>query len=587
MASVDACRVQVWKLICDRQGSLEGEFVRVVLRGATVIDGTRSPRRRADVAIEGQRVVAVGDIDHLDGDRDVDLSGLVLAPGFIDPHTHYDAQILWDPSLTPSCWHGVTTTIMGNCGFSIAPTRPEHRAAICRTLENVEGMAVEALEQGIRWEFESFPDYLEELARIPKRLNVASMIGHTPLRLFVMGDEAMERTATREEADTMRAAVADAIRAGAIGFATSQSPNHQGDGGRPVPSRFADRDEIVHVAGGLTDAGGGIIQVTPGPGLFLEELAELAETTGRPVTWTGVLTRAGVPWPAWADEADRGSPMELLERQPGLGTTVWPQVSCRDLVMQVMLSDPFPFAMLPAFKEILGVPRPDRAAAYRDPTWREHARPQMEKHWGHRWSKTSVEETGRHGELLGRSLAAVAAERGVEPFDLFMDLSLDENLATRFRIVIANDDADELAGLLRHTGTLIALSDAGAHASQLSDACYSTHLLGHWVRERELMSLEDAVWRMTGQVAEVFDIPDRGLVRAGHFADLVAFDPDTVAPGQLERVADLPAGADRLISRSTGIEHVWVNGTAIITDGLDVEVGASGPGMVVSGRVSG
>lgn len=560
--------------------------MRVVLRGATVIDGSRSARHRADVAIESGRITAIGDVDREEGDEDVDLNGLVLAPGFIDPHTHYDAQILWDPALTPSCWHGVTTTIMGNCGFSIAPTRPEHRGTICRTLENVEGMSVEALEAGIRWDFETFPEYLEALDRIPKRLNVASMIGHTPLRLFVMGAEALSRPATHDEADAMRRAVTEAVRAGAIGFATSQSPNHQGDAGRPVPSRFADREEIVHVAGGLADADAGIIQVTPGPGMFLDELADLAARTGRPVTWTGVLTRAGVAWPPWADESRRGSPMELLERQPGIGETVWPQISCRDLIMQVVLSDPFPFGMLPAFKEVLGVPRAERLALYRDSAWRERARPQMDAHWGHRWAKTSVEETTRHGDIVGRDLAAVASERGVHPFDLFIDLSVEEDLLTRFRIVIANDDEAELSELLQHPGTLVALSDAGAHASQLSDACYSTHLLGHWVREQGTLSLEDAVWRMTGQIADVFDIPDRGLIRTGHWADLVAFDPENVAPGSLQRVNDLPAGADRLVSRSEGIHSVWVNGERIISAGEDVDLGGRGPGVLVRGRGS-
>jgi N-acyl-D-amino-acid deacylase len=538
-----------------------------ILRGAIVVDGTGGPARAADVGIDGGRIVAVGEIDGAGAAEVIELDGLVLAPGFVDIHTHYDAQILWDPDLTPSSWHGVTTVVMGNCGFGIAPTRPEHRATIARTLENVEGMSVEALQAGIPWTFETFPEYLDAVERTPKRINAGALIGHTPVRLYVLGDEAVERPANDGEIAQMRQLVAEALAAGAVGFATSKSPTHSGDGGRPVPSRLAEPAEVFEIAQALREAGRGIVQVTPGPGLFMPEFAALSQQLGRPVSWTALLT------------SSRRSAFETLEQGAAMGGEVWPQIACRPLVMQVALSDPFPFAMAPAFKEILAVPHDERAQLYADPAWRDRARPQLANR---RWDQTTVQETDRHPELRGgSSLASLAADRGTDPFDLMVDLALDEGLRTRFRVVLANDDEQELARLLRDSRTLLGLSDAGAHASQLCDACFSTHLLEHWVRETGVLTLEQAVWRLTGHTAGVFRLEGRGQVREGCAADLVAVDPDTVGVGDLERVWDLPAGADRLIARSRGIEAMWVNGTAVRIDGKDVD--GARPGVLIRG----
>ena len=479
--------------------------------------------------------------------------------------------MLWDPDLTPSCWHGVTTVIMGNCGFGIAPTRPEHRSVIARTLENVEGMSVEALEAGIPWSFETFPEYLDTLDSISPRLNVGALLGHTPLRLYVLGEEAVEREATEEEIARMRALVAEAVGAGAIGFASSRSPTHQGDGGKPVPSRLASTDELFRLASALGEAGRGIMQVTPGPGLWVEELAQLAKQVGRPVSWTALLTGFGPP----------GSATGILQRQAELGGEVWPQVACRPLVMQLNLEDPFPLAQLPAFKEVLATPRARRTELYADRDWRERARPELGRGWSKRLPKAVVAETDKNRDMIGRTLADIAAERGVEPFDVMVDLSLAEDLHTRFTIVLANDDEDELGNLLRDHRSLLGLSDAGAHASQLCDACFSTHLLSHWVRDRKVLGLEEAVWRLTCHPAQAFRIPGRGKLAPGYAADLVAFDPDTVGVSEMERVWDLPAGADRLVARSQGVEHVWVNGVAVRTDGKDVP--DARPGVLIRG----
>jgi len=541
-----------------------------VLRGAQVIDGTGSPAQSVDVGIEDGRIVAVGDVK-ANGAAEVDLDGLVLAPAFVDIHTHYDAQVLWDRDLTPSCWHGVTTVVMGNCGFGIAPTRPEHRSTIAHTLENVEGMSVEALEAGIPWSFESFPEYLDAVESAPTRLNVAAMIGHTPLRLYVLGDEATERPAKDEEIDRMRGLVAEALAAGALGFATSKSPTHAGAEGKPVPSRLAELDEVYRIAQSLKQHGRGIMQITPGAGLFINEFAELTKQTGVPVSWTALLTGIGGP----------GMALELLEATAKAGDNVWPQIACRPLVMQITFEDPFAFSSLDAFKEVLEAPRDRRVDVYADEAWRERARSGSGGVFATKWDKTTIAETDRHRALMGRTLAEIAEERGVHPLDAAIDLALEENLKTRFRVVLANDDEDEVGKLLQDERAVLGLSDAGAHASQLCDACFSTHLLSHWTRDKGVLSLEQAVWRLTGQPAQIFGISDRGLVKEGMAADLVAFDPDTVGVTDLERVWDLPAGADRLIANSTGIEHVWVNGTAIRQDGEDVD--GSRPGRLLRG----
>ena len=544
----------------------------LVLRGGKVIDGTGAPARSADVGIEGDRIVAVGDVGSTKGAEVVELDGLVLAPGFVDIHTHYDAQVTWDGDLTPSCWHGVTSVVMGNCGFSIAPTRPSDRGVIARTLENVEGMSVEALTAGIDWSFETFPEYLDALDRTPKRLNVAAMIGHTALRIYALGDEATERVATADEVEHMRAIVGEAIDAGAIGFATSKSPTHSGDAGKPVPSRLAELDEITRIASVMGEKNRGTFQATIGPGFYVKELAALSEEIGRPVTWTALLTLSEAP----------GRAKETLEKQAALGGEVWPQIACRPLIFQITLEDPFPFAMAKGFDEILAAPRAARADIYSDPEWRDRVRPELDRVWGHTWGKDWVDETEKHVELRhGPSIAEIAAARGQHPMDAMIDLALEEDLKTRFAIVLANDGDDEIGELLNDNRAVIGLSDAGAHASQICDACFSTHLLGHWVRERQAISLEQAVHRLTAHAAHVFRIPDRGVLQPGAFADLCAFDPDTVGVAGVDRVFDLPSGADRLLARSSGIEHVFVNGEAIRLDGKDVD--GARPGRLIRG----
>ena len=541
----------------------------LLLRNAELIDGTGAPRRAADVAVTGMRITAVaprGALSPSPGTQTVDLDGLVIAPGFIDIHTHYDAQILWDADLTPSSWHGVTSVVMGNCGFGVAPTKPEHRDTIVRTLENVEGMSTDALNAGIDWCFQTFPQYMAALEQRGKRLNVGAFQGHTPLRLYVLGGE--ERPATADEVATMQRLLREALNAGAIGFSTSRQPAHQGAFGRPVPSRFAEVDEVEAMAAVLGEAGKGVMQISIGPGLFINEFSALAVRHNIPVTWTALVTRTDKP----------GAALRTVERAAALPGEVYPQIACRPIVMQITMNDPMPLAQIDEWKEVLAVPRQERAALYRDSSWRDRARPATLAAWEAkaRWPKVSVQETRVHGEAIGVPLDQLAAERGTTPFDLMLDLALADDMATRFQVVLENDADDETGALLADKRTLLGLSDAGAHASQLCDACYSTHLLGHWVRDRKAITLEEGVWRLTGHAATAFRIAERGFVREGYFADLVAFDPLTIGASATERVYDQPGGADRLIAHSTGVEHMWVNGVASRVNGVDVPAVAAG-----------
>lgn len=533
----------------------------LLLRGATVIDGSGAPARRADVAIRDGRIAEIGRLSGADAPA-IDLDGLMLAPGFIDPHTHYDAQLLWDPDITPSSWHGITTVVVGNCGFSIAPTRPEHRPVILRTLENVEGMPLDALEAGLPWTFETFPQYLDVVDRAPKRANVAALIGHTALRFFALGDDATERAATAAEIEQMRAIVGAALDAGAVGFSTSRSPGHVGAYGKPVPSRVCDRDEIFALARVLGERGRGTFESTYAPDLWVDEFAALAAQIGRPVTWAAIVTQ----------KANPGYAPDLVARTRAHGGSVYPQITCMPIVVQVQLSDPFPLVNVPAFNEILELPRDQRAARYRDRDWRAAAAAQIPPLWGDAIATSVVEESSSHPRLVnGPTLGELAAQRGVDPIDVMADVALDDELHTRFRVTMTNDDEDQVGVLLGDKSLLLGLSDAGAHTSQLNDAKYATYLLQRFVRERGDLSWEDAVWRLTGHPAEVYGLADRGAIRPGAHADLVAFDPATVGPGATVRVRDFPAGADRLVSYPTGVEHVWVAGQQVRRHGADLD----------------
>jgi N-acyl-D-aspartate/D-glutamate deacylase len=543
----------------------------LLIRGGTVVDGSGDPARRADVGVRGGRIAALGALRG-GATRTLDADGLVVAPGFVDIHTHYDAQVFWDRMLTISPWHGVTSVVMGNCGFGVAPTRPAHRELMLRTLENVEGMALDALQVGLgeEWPFETFPQFLDAIERRGTAINVGALVGHTPVRLYVMGEAATERAATDDEVAAMARIVAEALAAGAVGFATSQSPTHVGWGGRPVPSRAAAFDEIATLADGLGAAGHGVMQATIGRGFFLDELAVIQRRTRRPITWTALL--AGLFGP------DGHRP--VLEQTAALqrdGVTVVPQVSCRPLNFEFQWKAPFPFESMALFRPVSAADHEGKKRIYADPEFRRAFRERGARGGiAGRWEDTVIADCAIEPALAERNAAEVAAERGVHPVDLVLDLALATDLDARFRMAVMNTDEATVAELLTHPMIVLGLSDAGAHASQLCDAPFATHLLAHWVRAKEVLTLEHAVHLLTARSADLFGLHDRGRLARGMAADVTIFDPATVGCSALRRVRDLPAGADRLIADATGIHHVIVNGVVLRDDGHDA-LDAAGP----------
>jgi N-acyl-D-aspartate/D-glutamate deacylase len=404
---------------------------------------------------------------------------------------------------------------------------------------------------------------------------VAALVGHTPVRLYVMGEEATEREATPEEVEAMRRIVAGALAAGAIGFATSKAPTHVGYAGKPVPSRAASLAEIQTLAGCLADSPHGVVQATIGRGLFLDELADISRATGHTVSWTALL--AGLFGPGGHERV-----LEQTEKLRAQGVAVVPQVSCRPLVVEFQWKAPFPFESLEIFKPVSAADFAGRKRIYADPAFRAAFRERgAQGALTARFAGMVISDCPGHPELDGRELAEVAAERGVHPVDLALDLALATGLEARFRMAVANTDEADVATLLRHPATVLGLSDAGAHASQLCDACAPTHLLAHWVRETGTLSLEEGVRMLTSATADHFGIRGRGRLLPGLAADVTVFDPERVGCSPLRRVRDFPAGADRLVSDAHGIRAVVVAGTPIRIDDRDA-VAPDGP---LPGRV--
>jgi N-acyl-D-aspartate/D-glutamate deacylase len=540
----------------------------LVITGGTVIDGTGAPGVRADVAITDGRVTEIG--PGLSGDRVRDAGGHVVAPGFIDIHTHYDAQVFWDPALRPSSYQGVTTVVAGNCGFTIAPTRPEHHHVIVQTLENVEDMNAASLTEGIVWEFQTYPEYLELIRSRGTLLNFACYVGHSSVRLFVMGDAAYERAATPEEIDRMCEIVVEAIEAGAAGFSTSFAYTHRGMNGLPVPSRFAERDEVEALFMAAGSTGKGVVLATAGDQCTYADMYELQPRIGRPFTY-----------PMFALTDGRNQPqLDMQNEAMAKGLQVWPQVTPRPLTMQFTMDSPFSLNVSPVVAELMDQDRDARIAAYADPAWRVRAAADLaEQPMRPRWETCEVSESDRHPELEGRRVDVIAREWGCDPFDVICQLAVEEDLGTRFRIYIANDEPTSVGGLLAHEQMVLGLSDAGAHIGQLCDAPLPTDLLGTWVRDREVLSVEHAVRKLTGEPADIFGFDRRGYLREGYWADVCVFDPATVAPGPMKRVRDFPAGGERLTCEEpTGLRHVLVNGVPIRVDEVELPLGDVRPG---------
>ena len=530
-----------------------------VIKNGLVVDGTGSPGVVADVRMQDGRITAIG--AELSGDEVIDATGRVVAPGFIDIHTHYDAQVFWDPALTPSCFHGVSTVVAGNCGFTIAPTRAADRDLIARTMEKVEDMDPATLNAGIPWEFETFGEYLDSIRHRGSLLNFASYIGHTALRIFVMGDEAVGRVATDDEIDRMATIVREAMDAGAAGFASSFAVTHRGADGQPIPSRWADRREIDALCAAVGDTGRGVIGVNGGENLSLPDCYELQPNIGVPITYTALLTTS---------QGTHLKAAEIHRAGVARGIDVWPQVSCRPLSFSQTMVEPFTLNINPVFAELMPKSIDERRAAYLDPAWRARAL----EFWASgqvlspRWDAFEIMEAPTSPDLVGRRVTQVAEELGLSPFDALLEITLREpDLKVRVKALLANDDVDGITMLLNTDQCTLGLSDAGAHVGQLCDAVLPTDLLGSWVRERRALTLEQAINKLTKVQADLFGFADRGRVAEGAKADINVFDLDGLFLPLPTFEHDFPGGAGRFVQRSEGYGWTLVNGQVFMENG--------------------
>ena len=544
----------------------------IKITGGTIVDGTGTPGYRGDVGIKDGVVTALGEVAG-DASQTIDATGKAVTPGFVDIHTHYDAQLIWDRMLTISPWHGVTTAVVGNCGFGIAPTRNSQQNLIIGTLEKVEGMSAAALTAGLgeKWPFETFPEYLDTIEKLGTAINIGVLVGHTPTRLYVMGEEATEREATSDEIEQMRKIVDEALDAGALGFSTSKSPTHVGFKGKPVPSRAASYEEIDALASTLQNRGA-VMQATAGKELWFDEYAELTKKYGMTISWTAML--AGMITPdSHLMQMQRSA--ELAEQ----GLPIYPQVTPRTLFFEFQFKEPFPFESLSLFKPVSSADFEGKKRLYADAEFRAAVKDKMDNmrpSFRTSWENSAISFCPSNPDYEERLVVDLAAELGVHIIDLGFDLALANDLDARFRMPFANADENEVEKLLTDKNTVLGLSDAGAHASQLCDACLPTYLLARWVREKQVLSFEEAIRMLTSRPAQVFGIKDRGLLEIGKPADVLVIDPDTVNCGRLERVHDQPAGQDRLISKASGMESVIVNGILLRQNNQD-QLDPTGP----------
>jgi N-acyl-D-amino-acid deacylase len=547
------------------------------ITGGTIVDGTKAPRRVGDVGIKDGKIVALGSAP-AEAVRTIEATGMVVSPGFVDIHTHYDAQIVWDQLVSCSPWHGVTTIVMGNCGFSVAPTRPMHRELIMRTLENVEGMSVQALKAGLTmdWPFETFPEYLDAVEGRGCAVNVAALLGHTALRMYVMGEDSVEREATPDEIAEQRRILTEALEAGALGFASSKAVTHVAYDGKPVPSRIATPEEIIEIAGALADFDHGVMQATVGRGLSHNEFARIAELTGKPVSWTALLS--GTPGQDHRVELAKAAAVAAR------GLPVYPQVAVQPVQFELSWKAPFLYEALRCFAPVSKADLEGKKAIYADAEWREQFKEKAGNGGkiGDRWARTTISYYPIDTSLEGANVQEIADAQGRDPVDVVLDLALDAELEMRITQDVINYDRDSIQELLEDPNTVIGLSDAGAHASQLCDAKYSTEFLSTFVRERQAFTLEEGVHMLTQRPAQVFGITDRGTLEIDKPADVVIFDAGDVGHLGKTRVYDLPGGADRIISEAKGIKAVIVNGTVIRQDDVDqVSPGAGLPGRLL------
>ena len=535
----------------------------LLLRGASIVDGSGAAAFQADVGVSHGLIAEVGRIKS-PAKETVDLGGLHLMPGIVDVHTHYDAQITWDPTLSPSVSLGVTTAILGNCGFGIAPCPASQRETVVRNLSVVEGMDLDALLSGTRWQFESFAEYLDALERVGPYANVGVLAQHSTIRTSVMGAEAStRRDPGAGELQRMRDEVRKAMHSGAAGFASSFSPNHSGWGGQPMPSTIASDEELKQLVGTLKEFGKGIFVMATGPRATPEFMEGIAAETGRPAFMVTVLTMYS--------KANPDRALQYYERCAAAiarGNEVYIHSTCQPLSFDFTLREPYLLYSHDAFERVQAAPPEERAAIYKDPAFRQRLRDNF------RNPKPGILFYGDWSQVEKDGVPVTQLAK--DPLEYVFDLPLDTQLVAK---LFQNDDKG-VAPLLKHPAGVVALSDAGAHLIYFCDAGFGLHFLAHWVRDTGTFSLEEGVRRLTSDPATKYRIPRRGCIAPGYFADLVLFDPAKVGISKLQRVADLPGGGSRMIRQPRGVHGVWVNGLRVF-DGAQYIRRQSGPGHVI------
>ena len=533
----------------------------LVIKNGTVVDGTGAARYQADVAIAGGKVAEIGKVTE-GAKRTIDAHGLVVAPGFVDPHTHYDAQICWDGAVTPSSWHGVTSVVMGNCGVGIAPCKPETREIAMRDLVNVEGIPFDVLKQGITWDWETFPQFMDAAAARKPSLNLAFIAPLTPFRHYVMGEASMERAATPEETAKIAGLIGEAVDAGALGFSSTTLNQHMGFEGKPLACRNASREELKAYANQLKTRGKGAIEIalTRQVGVLEEDQCELLDflltESGRPVTFIALFDRDDIP-EAVRDTLRRAAPM--------IAKGARPQTSPLPLTREVDMKNPFAFGAFPAWKRVFAdMSKGAHKKVYADPAFRNEFRENLKNPTGFsNWGRIGVYNVRNPAlkQWEGKSIATIAQEQGKDGVAAFLDLVLADDLECELTMASWNTREDRMRELLNNKAILMALGDGGAHVDMLCDAGYPTYLLGTWVREKEAITLEEGVRKLTSDPADLFGLKDRGRLAKGMPADVAIFDPAAIgSTNHGERRYDLPGGAKRIVMPSKGVEYTIVNG---------------------------
>ena len=556
----------------------------LVIENGTVIDGSGGPRYRADVGVKAGRIVEIGRIRSAAAER-IDAEGHIVSPGFIDGHTHMDAQVAWDQLGSCSCWHGVTSVVMGNCGFALAPCQPGEREWIARCLEAVEDIPVDAMMNGIDWTWETFPEYLDQVAQLPKAINYSAFIGHSALRMYVMGKRALSEVANEDDLRRMGAVVEEALQVGAVGLSTSRATTHITPDGSPIASRIADWSEIDHLVGTLAKRNQGIFQIGPDVSggeahqTFLKRLQKVALDSGRPIMFGTLSTQQGIdPYP-WQEQT------RYIDETVAAGGRMYGQTTTRPIIALFSLKSYLPFDNLPAWQALRDLPIDEQRRRFADPDIRsalvaaeatmkprdgvfqgggaattDPKKPDYSNLFALRgvdWDDPTVEELSKHA--------------GQHPVEVMLDLMIG-NEDQLFVQPLVNESPADVLGMLQHPRTLATFSDSGAHVCQEMGSSLQTHLLNYWVRQKQAFSLEQAVRMLTFDNASAFEFNDRGLLRPGYRADVVVFDADTIRPRLPTVETDLPGGARRLVQKADGIAATVVNGAVTFRHGASTGV---------------